>query len=229
MPEPQLREVRPEGLLKRIGYVGSPLKPSFTDAPDLESPKRGNRWNSQRGNFGVVYFGSTWVCCFGEVLQALRPTTPMIQIVKEEWADLGFMMCGKVEAAWRHRRTMVSVSINDPRPFVDIEHPDTHEVLTKRMAGVLAALDVDRLDVAVVRGADRRVTRSVSQWLHDQEDALGNRLYAGVRYLSKIDTDWECWAVFDDTEWKEAGARRPIAPDDPDLIRIRDRYYLSVY
>nr|WP_173287746.1 RES family NAD+ phosphorylase [Streptomyces sp. 44030] len=215
--------------MRRIGYTGSPFKPSFVAAGDLESPDRGNRWDSQRGNFGVLYFGSTWACSFGEVLQALRPTTKMIDVVTPEWSDLGFMVCGKVEAAWRHRRIAVSVNIHDPRPFVDVEHSDTHEVLTQRMARIFAALGVARLDVSTVRGADRRVTRSIAQWIHDQEDDLGNRLYAGVRYLSKIDTDWECWAVFDDTGWEEAEAPRPIQPDDVDLVRIRDRYRLSVY
>ncbi len=53
--------------------------------------------------------------------------------------------------------------------------------------------------------------------------------YAGIRYLSRVDTDWECWAVFNDHTALAEQERRPLERDMPPLERIAAKYTLRVY
>jgi hypothetical protein len=49
-----------------------------------------------------------------------------------------------------------------------------------------------------------------------------------VRYVSRLDNDLECWAVFDDVPLEEL-EKRPITPAMPALSRIAERYGLTVH
>lgn len=59
-------------------------------------------------------------------------------------------------------------------------------------------------------------------------DEDGQPLYAGIRYLSRLSSDWECWAVFDRVPIEEL-TRRPILREDAALNRIATLYGLKVY
>jgi hypothetical protein len=84
------------------------------------------------------------------------------------------------------------------------------------------------LDVPVVRGHDRRITRYISQWTYEQLDEDERPMYAGIRYLSRLNSDWECWAVFDHVAIEEL-TRHAILPQDEALTRIAKLYGLTVY
>jgi hypothetical protein len=53
-------------------------------------------------------------------------------------------------------------------------------------------------------------------------------MYAGVRYLSRLNSDWELWAVFDNVAIEEM-TRRAILPNDEALQRVAKTYGLTVY
>ncbi len=52
--------------------------------------------------------------------------------------------------------------------------------------------------------------------------------FAGIRYLSRLSSDWECWALFENVALDEH-ERRPIPRDDEALLRIADLYGLTVF
>ena len=154
----------------------------------------------------------------------------MRAVIADEWEGLHFMPVGGVPADWRFRRTAVRVRVPTDAVFLDVESGITHDYLQSPLALGLSALGVTELDVATVRGRDRRVTRLISEWAYsatkpgtDNEPA-----YAGVRYLSRLDTNWECWAVFEDTELQEE-EKHPITLDMPDLRQVSDRWDLRVF
>lgn len=78
------------------------------------------------------------------------------------------------------------------------------------------------------RGADRRITRWIGQWAHDQVTAQGLPAYAGIRYVSRLSSDWTCWAVFDRTPLAEL-ERRPILRGDEAMASVASRFSLRVY
>jgi hypothetical protein len=80
--------------------------------------------------------------------------------------------------------------------------------------------------VATVRGGDRRITRLIGQWAYEQADDEGRPRFAGIRYLSRLNTRWECWGVFDDVSIEEM-TRRPILATDPALRSVCKTYSLT--
>lgn len=114
----------------------------------------------------------------------------------------------------------------DPLPFVDIESVHTRAVLNDALALRLAEYGVGALDVSVVRGPNRRMTRAIAQWAYTQTDDDGNPLFSGIRYLSKHGAH-ECWAVFDGTDIEERAARS-IDVTQPELIEVARTFNLTV-
>lgn len=142
------------------------------------------------------------------------------------------MNIGDIPADWRQRR--IAAHVRFPAEgrfshgvrFLDVESLATRETLREELGPTLAFYGYTDLDVATVRGGDRRITRWIGQWAYDQQTLEGNFMFAGVRYLSRLNTEWECWAVFDDVPIEELN-RRPILQTDPDFLKIARTYKLT--
>lgn len=80
----------------------------------------------------------------------------------------------------------------------------------------------------MVRGADRRVTRLLAELIYSFQDEDGLPMYAGIRYLSRLSSDWELWAVFDRTELQLVESR-PVLRTDDALIEVAKTYGLKVF
>ncbi|HET7508865.1 MAG TPA: RES domain-containing protein [Solirubrobacterales bacterium] len=220
----------------RVGRDPDPLAASKSGgSSEVLKPGTGNRFDSPSGNFGVRYFATSLDGCFGETLARFRPDPLLSKVIGDEWRKLGFMEVGDIPADWRQRRTAVRVGFpggghnakfKGGVQFLDIESVETREAMRSDLAPLLAYYHYDDLDVALVRGRDRRVTRYISQWVFEQVDEDGHPLYAGIRYLSRLNTEWECWAVFDDVEIEEL-ERRPLRGDDRSYKKIAKLYGLT--
>ena len=105
----------------------------------------------------------------------------------------------------------------------------THQFLRKELALGLSALGLNDLDVAAVRGPDRRVTRLIADWAYMADDG-GQPLYAGIRYESRIRSDWEGWALFDDEDLElEVLETLPVTADIPALQVVAHLFGLRVF
>lgn len=190
----------------------------------------GNRFDSPLGDYSVLYFGTTLETCFGETLARLRPDTKLARLVKGDWSDLGFLLPGEVAAVWRHSRLAVRVRPADESAlFLDVESFATRRSLSRRLAPVLAALGLEELDVAAIRGADRRLTRIISYWAWNQRSPDDESYrWAGLRYLSRLNSAWECWALFSRVSTVEL-ERRAISAEMPALKTIAAAYELRIF
>jgi hypothetical protein len=212
----------------RIGRSPDPIR--FSPAPEpeaLDSPTAGNRFDSPTRGYSVCYFATQLAGCFGETLARFRPDPALAAVATED----GFMDSGDVPADWRYRRLEVRATPTqngNPIQFLDVEHLDTRQALRDKLGGLLAFYGYHDLDVAVIRGADRRITRYVGAWAYDQRNPDGNPTYAGIRYLSRLNTSWECWAVFDRVKLTEL-ERRPILQGDEALAGVASTYGLRVF
>lgn len=236
---PELAAVGPpnEGVW-RVGRDPDPVSASKSpESSRLAKPNTGNRFDSPTGSYGVRYFSTSLEGCFGEVLARFRADPKLARVIGDEWRDLGFMNVGDVPADWRQRRTAVNVRFpaegqNERFPhgvqFLDIESIETREALREDFAPLLAFYGHADLDVALVRSKDRRMTRYISQWAYEAVNEDDCPLYAGIRYLSRLNNDWECWAVFDNVGF-EVTSRRPILPDDAAFKKICALYSLTPY
>ncbi len=225
----------PEEGVWRVGRDPDPLSASKSSASSqLAQPNTGNRFDSPTGDYGVRDFATTLDGCYGETLARFRADTKLHAVIGNEWREMGFMNVGDIPADWRQRRIAVHVRFpkeasasTEPR-FLDIESIQTRQALLPDFEPLLKFYGYDDLDIPVVRGHDRRITRYISQWTYEQVDEDDRPIYAGVRYLSRLNNDWECWAVFDRITIEEL-TRRPILRDDEALNRIAQLYSLSVY
>jgi hypothetical protein len=178
------------------------------------------------GNYYVWYFATERDGCYGETLALLRPD-PRVKKVIEGDED-GFMPIGEVPADWRKRRVLARATFPQGRPFVDVEAAETRAVLTRELAWVLELVGLDDIDVAAIRSRDRRLTRWISQWVWQKRLEETAPDYAGIRFCSKLNTDWECWAVFADITPIEE-ERHPVLRQDEALQRVASLFSLDIY
>ena len=189
----------------------------------------GNRFDSRVGDYSTLYFATELETCFLETLARLRPAQGFRDVIGEEWRELGFMEVGAVPADWRAKRLAVRVELSSELPFVDVEHPDTIQVLRHELADVLQECGLTDLDIGIIRGPDRRVTRAISQWTYDQTTETGaDALYGGVRYFSRQERNMECWAAFQDVPLREL-ERRPITLQMQALRKVAKIYELMLH
>ena len=53
---------------------------------------------------------------------------------------------------------------------------------------------------------------------------------AGICYKSRIQSGWECWALFDDDDLEiEVIETVPITPSMPELITVAELFGLQIY
>ncbi len=186
----------------------------------------GNRFDSALGNFRVWYFATELEGCYAETLAPLRPDPAVLAALEGD--EPGFMPLGEVAADWRQRRIAVRATFPEGRPFLDVEDAGTRASLRKELAWLLASLGLDDIDVAAIRSKDRRLTRWVAQWAWDAHEQQGSPNFGGIRFCSRLGSQWECWAVFEDTRPNEL-ERKPILLQDPALRNVAELYELRLF
>lgn len=208
----------------RIARRDAPLALSRISVADAEMPFSGNRYDVSGG--GVLYCATDLEGCYAETLARFRPSPGIIAALGAH-TD-GYMNVGGVPADWRLRRVKTRVLCQEPLPFVDVEDPHTLATLGEVLAKDLAALDIEQpLDVSLMRGRNRLVTRLVSRWAYVQQNEDGTPRYSGIRYESKLG-GWECWAIFDGTRLMQ-DEETAVSLDDPELVRVAAMYKLTIY
>jgi hypothetical protein len=218
----------PEEGLWRVAR-GDPFalhEPSALMIGASSDPGIGNRFDSALGDFRIWYFATKLDGCYGETLAALRPSPEVVAAVKGE--DECLMPLGQIAADWRRRRIAIRATFPERRPFLDVEAASSRAILQNELAWLLAQIGLDELDVAAIRSKDRRLTRWISQWTWHQRHETGPPNFAGVRFCSRINTDWECWAVFEDV-LPEEKERKSILRQDEALQRVAELYGLEIF
>ncbi|MDP8931879.1 MAG: RES family NAD+ phosphorylase [Actinomycetota bacterium] len=219
----------PTAMVWRVGRRPDPLKVRKPRPLPPEETRVGNRFDSISGRFSCLYLASDSCGCFMETLGRLRPKEHLADLVREEWEQRGWMNVGSVPADWRERRCRVQVAIDlDAPPFLDVDDAATLWTLDVLLRPQLDTWQVDELDTSVIRGQDRRVTRAIADWaweFRSPEFPIG---FAGIRYISRLDSKQECWAVFDDIEVREIG-RTAISPRDPDVCYAAGILALTIH
>ena len=171
----------------------------------------GHRFDHATAGYVVGYYASD---AYGAFLETLAPLRPKLTAAN---FDLG----GQLDSSWTRSRFLTEAAVGSDAVFLDVEHAVTRSGLEQQLRSELAALNVTVLNIAAIRGADRRVTRTVSQWAWQQADL------AGIRYLSQYDSTAECWAVFDRTPVTIID-EHDIIDTDRQLARAARYHHLSI-
>lgn len=215
----------------RVGRVQEPYYEwRHPEKVDLRKSRAGNRFDSYLGNYGVLYFASSPEVCFAETLARFRPKPSLATIAQREWTPNGWMLPGSIPADWRQKRLLTRVQFVNPLPFLDIDSAETLAELQAApdLADDWTRMKVDEIDLAAVVGTDRRVTRRISQWAFEAVNDAGELRFGGIRYLSRLGADYECWAVFEQPEFAEVG-RYPILLSETAMQNVADRFGLTIH
>jgi hypothetical protein len=85
-------------------------------------------------------------------------------------------------------------------------------------------LNLREVDFSAVTSQSRKLTQYVSRYIH-------TRGYAGIRYISRLGSNWECWALFEGRFQHEIGypsLPMSISSDDADLLAVARSFGLSI-
>lgn len=219
--EPRLIDA--PSVLSRVASLGNALRFSWIDPFQAESLTAGNRFDVPGG--GVLYASTEVEGAYAETLARLRPSPAMLKL--DFSSDPHHMRPGNVARDWRLQRRKYDLALEDPLPFVDVEHKETRAWLTHLMAADLERFGIDAIDVDDIRGKNRLLTREVAKRIYTSVDGTGSPRFSGIRYMSRI-ADYECWAIFDGTEVMVA-ASRSIEHTDRALLDVARRYGLTIH
>jgi len=84
------------------------------------------------------------------------------------------------------------------------------------LAPLADALGLSDIDISVVTGSHRRLTQALAAMVYE-EGRPTSPTYGGLRYVSRLNRAWECWALFIDRSVVLPQRVIPIAADDPSL------------
>jgi len=153
-------------------------------------------------------------------LQDLAPNTK----AQAEFTQLfgkgtGLRVAGTVPWAWRERNVLVPAIMELQGPLVDLDDMNVIRQLRNALAGLLARLGIQHLDISTLRSIERTVTQHVSRTLYDQGAA-------GLCFRSNRD-DQPCFVLFEGRgTLEQSGATEPCTDDIPEFLQVCSEFSL---
>jgi len=209
----------PRTLLHRIGYGPDPLAPPdwVRALPDgtfggrFDDPRHPTIPAAQR--YQVLYLATTPTGACGETIARWRPS---LRTLAAAPGVAGRGSHGLVPRTWRDPRRLASARTLSALPIVDVEDPDTAQFCRAVLAPLADARGLSDIDISVVTGPQRRLTQALAAMIYE-EGRPTSPAYGGLRYVSRLNRAWECWALFIDRCVVSPQRVSPIAADDPSL------------
>lgn len=228
----------PEDGMWRVGRLPDPVAvPPTPEAlvddgvPLLET----NRFDDSLGEFSTLYCGSTPEACFAETLAMFRKTDVVARIdafmteESDDGADFE-LESGTVPPDYIHRRALAHIPVSTTHQFVDVDDAATHAALNVAIPQVVRDVGLDGFDRGVMMTQDRRITRQVARYYYDLSLAHDHSNMRGLRYESRLSSEYECWALFVPPEPFDPSATTltQLTWSDKQLRAAADRLSLSL-
>lgn len=196
----------PSGNVYRVTRIGrDPFEPAPLDRSG------DNRFDDPLGRFQVIYCASERIGAFGECLARFRRSVSTLALMAEidddeesledaldGLIDPSDRARGVVPLDWRLVRQVGVTQIHPSLQFADIMHPGSLSHVRVALAPVAAQLGLPDVDLSVVLGPNRTMTQHCARYVYQQSDDHGLPRFSGIRYVSRHNTEWECWAIFAD-------------------------------
>ncbi len=230
----------PSGLIYRVAKLETGL---FEPAPWRYVGS--NRFDDPQEEFRVVYCASDRQATFGETLARLRRSPKLIALMEdvdddeesideaiEGLLDPGDTGRGVIPADWRFKRRIGTTRLNPSLQFADITDGDSIEHLRIAFAQDIVDLKLSDLDASTLLSTSREITQRCSRYIYEQCDNNGMPRFAGIRYPSRLNLQWICWAIFDDRIAHDPDFNEfhdtTITTTDPDLLEVLRTMDLSL-
>jgi hypothetical protein len=120
------------------------------------------------------------------------------------------------------RKLIGRLTVAPNQLWLDLRSAETHQTLRSELAQTLVTLGYPRRFVwGDLLSHDHRLTQAVASWAYD-------RGFHGIASTSCHDSEVDCWALFDRTEFEAVGSPDPIRRDDPDLVAVARLFELTI-
>lgn len=223
--------------LFRVGRQPDPFAPPPFPAP-LEASTfpvtSGNRWDAPDGNFRTLYWASSAEAALGETLAAFRTSPGVAERINaflDGDADPDTdptAISGEVPAEFFASRALARAQIHGDYPFFDVDDAELHVILTYDLADLLRTLGLREVDRGAVMSPDRRLTRPIAGALRRRSGRSDTTAYAGIRYESRLDRRWECWAHWEMFRVSRRLSNEPLTPTHPAVLSAAGRLGLTL-
>jgi hypothetical protein len=215
----------PRGTIYHVGRRPDPFYWWTPPLLDLAQPA-GGRFDDPHGEYATLYCATTAYGAMLEKFCSLRPIPELAaqyDSALDDGADPEYDKppTGTTFPADICNTNVMGTATMDPDArFIDVEDPENHRLL-EQLGGraLLTMLGLDRIDRGTFDTNHRTVTRRIARELFDQVDPS----IAGLRFLSAIDADVECWAI-----WERARPQlrdldlEPFDTTTPDLRAVAE-------
>jgi hypothetical protein len=180
--------------------------------------------------FRAIYCATTLEGCFGETLAHFRRSFGLlagVSAIEDDEPVIDEIDRPVIPADWRTGRRMGQTWLSPTLRFVDFAHAETWQLMRPILAPIAARFGLTDVDAAAAMSAHRPLTQAFARYVFEQLDD-GQPRYAGIRYRSRLNLDWECWAVFDCRMEHTPSPPQAIHPDNPALLAVARLYGLRI-
>lgn len=153
----------------------------------------------EEDRFRVIYCATERAGAFGETIARFRRSPRLAEALGEidDGEPLGpELEGGELLEEWRLGRRLGSTRLDEGLLFADLASAESFQILTEELAPVLVQFGLTEFDLSLITSRKRRVTQEAARYAYELAD--GGQVFAGVRYLSRLDPEWKLWAVFHD-------------------------------
>ena len=173
----------------------------------------------EEDRFRVIYCATRRTAAFGETIARFRRSPKLVEglrAIDDEDPFEPELEGGVLPEEWRFGRRLGSTRLDEGLVFADFASAETFQILTEELAPLLVRFGLPEFDLSLITSRKRRITQEAARYVY--ELAESGQLFAGVRYLSRLDPAWELWAVFHDRMiHSPEDLSETVREDDPGL------------
>lgn len=190
--------------------------------------------------FRAIYCATQRLAAFGETLAHFRVSATVLAgldaIDDEESTEDALAGVvdpedrtrGLVTVDWRGKRRICHASLDANTRYADIGSHQTMQYLRSELAPLAVEYKISDVDLSALTSQQRPFTQHCARHIYTLTNGHGGPACAGIRYVSRLDANWECWAIFDDRLTHTSGFPANILADDADLIAIAKSFRLTI-
>lgn len=185
--------------------------------------------------FRTIYCAAQRACAFGETVSRFRPsleTLAQLEFITDDEPIPSELTVGKIDEDWRSKRRLGQTLLDPSLRFVDLMSPTTHQIIRHHLGVEAHRLGLPDVDLSTVMGATpshRKFTNLIARFIYEIPDPRRQQpAFAGLRYTSRLNPEWECWAIYADRIQHRPCMPERILADDPGLIEAAQLFNLKI-
>ncbi len=161
---------------------------------------RADRGVPEEERFRVIYCATRAAGAYGETIAPYRQSLSLLaklQQVEDDDPTDRELEGGIVPEDFCSDRVLGITRLSRGLRFADTSDGTTLTVLREELAQYVLDLGLEEFDLSAMTSSQRKLSQEVACYIYELADE-GHTSFAGIRYVSRLHTPWELWAIFYD-------------------------------